>query len=74
MFLKSSQNLDICINIFFTLFSGRGVFALAPFNKGDFIVEYRGEMIALIESECRREVNQNTVYMFDFIWQNKKWW
>ncbi|KAG1927056.1 N-lysine methyltransferase KMT5A [Pimephales promelas] len=30
-------------------------------------------MIALIESERRREVNQNTVYMFDFIWQNKKW-
>ncbi|XP_052002363.1 uncharacterized protein LOC127657553 [Xyrauchen texanus] len=54
-------------------YKGRGVFALPPFNKGDFVVEYRGEMIALIDSERRGEVNNNTVFMFDFIRQNKEW-
>ncbi|XP_016427513.1 probable histone-lysine N-methyltransferase set-1, partial [Sinocyclocheilus rhinocerous] len=51
----------------------RGVFALAPFNKGDFVAEYRGEMIDFTEAEHRREVYQNPVFMFDFTWQNKKW-
>ncbi|KAL1276437.1 hypothetical protein QQF64_036060 [Cirrhinus molitorella] len=51
----------------------RGVFALIPFIKGDFVVEYRGEMVNLIEAEQRREANQDTFFMFDFIWQNKKW-
>ncbi|XP_057207526.1 uncharacterized protein LOC130565022 isoform X2 [Triplophysa rosa] len=54
-------------------FKGRGVFALAPFNKGDFVVEYRGELIDFIEAERRREVNRNIVFMFDFLWQNRKW-
>ncbi|XP_052426266.1 uncharacterized protein LOC127968823 isoform X16 [Carassius gibelio] len=54
-------------------YKGRGVFALIPFIKGDFVVEYRGEMISLIEAEQRREANQDTFFMFDFIWQNKKW-
>ncbi len=47
---------------------------LSPFIKGDFVVEYRGEIITLIEAELRREANQDTFFMFDFIWQNKKWW
>lgn len=50
------------------------MFALVPFIKGDFVVEYRGEMITFIEAELRREANQDTFFMFDFIWQNKKWW
>ncbi len=50
------------------------MFALVPFIKGDFVVEYRGEIITLIEAELRREANQDTFFMFDFIWQNKKWW
>ncbi len=66
----------IVLTIVFTLhpLSGRGVFALFPFIKGDFVVEYRGEIITLIEAELRREANQDTFFMFDFIWQNKKWW
>ncbi|XP_067312125.1 uncharacterized protein [Pseudorasbora parva] len=54
-------------------YKGFGVFALIPFIKGDFVVEYRGEMITLIEAEQRREANHETFFMFDFIWQNKKW-
>ncbi len=67
---------EIVLTIVFTLhpLSGRGVFALVPFIKGDFVVEYRGEIITLIEAELRREANQDTFFMFDFIWQNKKWW
>lgn len=31
----------IVLTIVFTHLSGRGVFALVPFNKGDFVIEYR---------------------------------
>ncbi len=37
------------------------MFALVPFIKGDFVVEYRGEIITLIEAELRREANQDTL-------------
>ncbi len=54
----------IVLTIVFTLhpLSGRGVFALVPFIKGDFVVEYRGEMITLIEAELRREANQGHLF------------
>ncbi len=53
----------IVLTIVFTLhpLSGRGVFALVPFIKGDFVVEYRGEIITLIEAELRREANQDNI-------------
>ncbi len=31
------------------------MFALVPFIKGDFVVEYRGEIITLIEAELRKK-------------------
>ncbi|XP_060797971.1 histone-lysine N-methyltransferase set-1-like [Neoarius graeffei] len=55
---------------------GKGVFALSPFQKVDFVVEYRGQFIYLKESERRRRRIYNTqclVFMFDFMWHGKKW-
>ncbi|XP_048829702.1 uncharacterized protein LOC125706891 isoform X7 [Brienomyrus brachyistius] len=54
---------------------GRGVFTLAPFLHGDFIVEYRGELINFAESSRRREVYHKscTVFMFDFKWSSRTW-
>lgn len=52
---------------------GRGIFTLAVFNQGDFVVEYRGEFIDAVESEHRRKVyhNAGSIFMFDFIWKRK---
>uniref|UniRef100_A0A9J8D2F0 SET domain-containing protein n=1 Tax=Cyprinus carpio carpio TaxID=630221 RepID=A0A9J8D2F0_CYPCA len=56
-------------------FKGRGVFAKTPFRKGDFVVEYRGELINSKESQRRRRTYHNrcAVFMFDFYWQEKTW-
>ncbi|XP_055010787.1 inactive histone-lysine N-methyltransferase 2E-like [Boleophthalmus pectinirostris] len=54
---------------------GRGVFALSPFQKRDFVVEYRGQLIDLEESERGRRIyNAKCLgFMFDFMWHGKKW-
>uniref|UniRef100_A0A9J8AB14 SET domain-containing protein n=1 Tax=Cyprinus carpio carpio TaxID=630221 RepID=A0A9J8AB14_CYPCA len=56
-------------------FKGRGVFAKARFRKGDFVVEYRGELINSKESQRRRRTYHNrcAVFMFDFYWREKTW-
>ncbi|XP_051263464.1 uncharacterized protein LOC127367551 isoform X30 [Dicentrarchus labrax] len=56
-------------------FKGRGVFAKAHFHKGDFVVEYRGELINSEESQRRRRTYhvKCTVFMFDFHWQERTW-
>ncbi|KAF6728633.1 N-lysine methyltransferase SETD8-A, partial [Oryzias melastigma] len=53
----------------------RGVFAKNLFQKGDFVVEYRGKLISSAESERRRKIYHSkcTVFMFDFYWQDKLW-
>ncbi|XP_067311201.1 uncharacterized protein [Pseudorasbora parva] len=54
---------------------GRGVFAVSPFQRGDFVVEYRGEIIDSTESQARRKKYHpsQAVFMFDFYWQGKQW-
>ncbi|XP_034031491.1 N-lysine methyltransferase KMT5A-A-like isoform X5 [Thalassophryne amazonica] len=55
---------------------GRGVFAMAPFTKGEFVVEYRGQLIDFTESERRRRVYNPkcSVFMYDLMWHDKMWW
>ncbi|XP_026011848.1 uncharacterized protein LOC113014492 isoform X5 [Astatotilapia calliptera] len=52
---------------------GRGIFTLANFKQGDFVVEYRGELIDATEAEHRRNLYPSacSVFMFDFIWKQK---
>ncbi|KAG9259815.1 N-lysine methyltransferase KMT5A-like, partial [Astyanax mexicanus] len=54
---------------------GRGVFAKSSICKGDFLVEYRGDMINEAESQRRRNIYHPscTVFMFDFKWKGKLW-
>ncbi|XP_034031487.1 N-lysine methyltransferase KMT5A-A-like isoform X2 [Thalassophryne amazonica] len=54
---------------------GRGVFAMAPFTKGEFVVEYRGQLIDFTESERRRRVYNPkcSVFMYDLMWHDKMW-
>ncbi|XP_063329581.1 uncharacterized protein LOC134622060 [Pelmatolapia mariae] len=52
---------------------GRGIFTLANFKQGDFVVEYRGELIDATEAEHRRNLYHSacSVFMFEFIWKQK---
>ncbi|XP_041918267.1 uncharacterized protein LOC121682254 isoform X15 [Alosa sapidissima] len=54
---------------------GRGVFAKSHFEKGNFVVEYRGQLIKSEESQRRRRVyhSQCAVFLFDFYWQERLW-
>ncbi|XP_052445508.1 uncharacterized protein LOC127987297 isoform X1 [Carassius gibelio] len=54
---------------------GRGLFAKGSFCKGDFIVEYRGELINYAELERRRKLYHPScaVFMFEFKWRGKTW-
>lgn len=35
---------------------GRGVFAARPFSRGEFIVEYSGDLLSAAEAHAREEV------------------
>ncbi|XP_062380241.1 uncharacterized protein LOC134068574 [Sardina pilchardus] len=54
---------------------GRGIFTSAVFNQGDFVVEYRGELIDAAEAEHRRKLYHSacSIFMFDFTWKRKTW-
>lgn len=53
-----------------------GVFAKSSFCKGDFVVEYRGDMINDAELQRRRKCYHAScaAFMFDFKVRGKTWW
>ncbi|KAJ0041580.1 hypothetical protein NL108_012305, partial [Boleophthalmus pectinirostris] len=53
----------------------RGLFAKGSFGKGDFVVEYRGEMIDQAELERRRKIYHPScaAFFFEFKWRGKTW-
>ena len=56
---------------------GRGVRATAPFNKGDFIVEYRGLLIAfptLGDKNLHYEADVAGNFVFYFTHKKKHYW
>lgn len=46
-------------------YAGLGLFAKVPFRKGDFVIEYTGEMVSSKEADDR-----NSLYLFDV---NARW-
>ncbi|XP_051285333.1 uncharacterized protein LOC127379576 isoform X39 [Dicentrarchus labrax] len=54
---------------------GRGIFALSSFSKGDFVLEYRGDMIDNAESQRRRRIYHPScvAFMFSFKWRGRTW-
>lgn len=56
------------------LFTGSGVFAKKPFDQGDFISEYRGELISASEAQRRRELYTPTQRAFMFHLAGKSLW
>lgn len=55
---------------------GRGIFATTSFQKGDFLCEYRGELISKEECERRQRVYHDNlkVFLFEFYFNGKLWW
>ncbi|CAI5444659.1 unnamed protein product [Caenorhabditis angaria] len=56
---------------------GRGIRAGRIFNKGDFVVEYKGDMMDYSVAKQLEEEYSNDEkigsYMYFFTWNNKKW-
>jgi histone-lysine N-methyltransferase SETD8 len=56
--------------------SGKGVFALRDFSKGEFLLEYDGELLSYKEGARRmKEYDENIgsfIYLFTF--KDKKFW
>lgn len=57
---------------------GRGVFAVREFKKGDFVVEYHGDLLDLAEAKTREDHYaqdpQTGCYMYYFQYQSKSYW
>lgn len=57
---------------------GRGIEATIKFYKGDFIVEYAGELIELKEAKSREEIYKRDTsygcYMYFFNHKGKSYW
>ncbi|KAL6476257.1 hypothetical protein MHYP_G00147560 [Metynnis hypsauchen] len=52
---------------------GRGVFSCIHFDKGDFLLEYRGELISKHECQRRQKIYHGVlkVFMFEFRYNGK---
>lgn len=57
---------------------GRGVVTARPFAKGEFVVEYMGELIDMQEADRREQLyakDENTgCYMYYFKYRNQQYW
>ncbi|KAM9431823.1 uncharacterized protein Hap1MRO34_002964 isoform 2-T3 [Clarias gariepinus] len=58
---------------FINEFKGRGVFSCTDFDKGDFLLEYRGDLISREECERRQRIYDDAlkVFMFEFRFNGK---
>ncbi|CAD5116581.1 DgyrCDS5459 [Dimorphilus gyrociliatus] len=69
-------NQEIGLNVIETEFKGRGVAAAKTFEKGDFVVEYAGDLIDLSSAKDReKQYSCNTMvgcYMYYFEYQSKR--
>lgn len=54
-------------------FKGRGVVATSDIVQGQFLAEYRGELISEAELEIR-EAETESVFRYTFSWKGKNLW
>ena len=57
---------------------GRGIFSTRSFHKGEFVVEYAGDLITTEEAEVRDEKYSKNIdkygsFMYLFVYKEKKW-
>lgn len=44
------------------------------FNKGDFVLEYRGKLFKQDGLLTKNYNDKEAVFLFDFKWKGKCWW
>ncbi|XP_051964148.1 N-lysine methyltransferase KMT5A-A-like [Xyrauchen texanus] len=56
-------------------YKGRGVFTTESFCRGDFVLEYRGELLSSKESleRTKNYTETESTFLFDFQWHGKYW-
>ncbi|XP_039519797.1 uncharacterized protein LOC120473826 isoform X4 [Pimephales promelas] len=71
--LKDKDGFEIK---YINAFKGRGVFSCRHFEKGDFLFEYRGEILDKQEYQRRRRVYHRAleVFLFEFRFNGKQLW
>ena len=57
---------------------GRGIFSTRSFHKGEFVVEYAGDLISTEEAEVRDEKYSKNIdkygsFMYYFVYKETKW-
>lgn len=64
------------LKMFLLYFAGRGLFAKGTICKGDFVVEYRGDIIneAELQRRKKRYHTSSAAFMFEFKWRTNTWW
>lgn len=74
--ISSGQETGLKIKEFST--KGRGIVASKPFAKGEFVVEYIGDLINMTEANEREKIyakDENTgCYMYYFKHRNQQYW
>ncbi|XP_056611035.1 uncharacterized protein LOC130427530 [Triplophysa dalaica] len=60
---------------FINQYKGRGVFTTEAFFRGDFVLEYRSELLSSKDSLARSEQcsEVENTFLFDFQWRGKHW-
>ncbi|XP_048854551.1 uncharacterized protein LOC125722437 isoform X1 [Brienomyrus brachyistius] len=60
---------------YINVYKGRGVFSTVDICKGDFVVEYRCELLSEKESFERKNgySEAKSVFLYDFQWKGKNW-
>ncbi|XP_067296484.1 histone-lysine N-methyltransferase set-1-like [Pseudorasbora parva] len=60
---------------FISTYKDRGVFTTEAFFRGDFVLEYRGELLSSEESLDRTQhyTEAENIFLFDFQWHGKNW-
>lgn len=67
------KNIDMVFA--FSYFKGRGVFATEALSKGDFVLEYRGNLLKKDSPlHLKHYDDTEAVFLFDFKWKGKSYW
>uniref|UniRef100_H3BWY3 SET domain-containing protein n=1 Tax=Tetraodon nigroviridis TaxID=99883 RepID=H3BWY3_TETNG len=71
---KTDKTDKLCVK-YINAVKGRGVFTKAKISKGQFVAEYRGDIINDSEYQCRRRVDHPScaAFMFAFRWRGETW-
>ncbi|KAM9812124.1 N-lysine methyltransferase KMT5A-A-like isoform X2 [Syngnathus typhle] len=72
-YIQSSKDKPGLVERFIDDQKGRDVFATQPSEQGDFILEYRGQLLSVEKCQTSKYSEKESTFLFDFEWQNHYW-